>query len=93
MRITLFDSRKSLDKVLFPFGLILSEILLGLVYSNTSLLALLSTMLMLCLVGLTVMRGDAGRLVLNPLRRMLKIVVRCKYYGNPVSSSNRPLIS
>jgi hypothetical protein len=33
---------------------------------------------MLGLVGLTVMRGDSGRLVLDPLQRMLKIVVRCK---------------
>lgn len=39
---------------------------------------LLVAMLMLGLYGLTAMRGDAGRLVLDPLQRMLKIVVRCK---------------
>lgn len=36
-------------------------------------------MLIVTLVGLTVMRGDAGRLVLDPLQRMLKIVIRCKF--------------
>lgn len=38
-----------------------------------------------CLTALTVMRGDAGRLVLHPLKRMLKIVVR--YAENPLSQS------
>lgn len=36
-------------------------------------------------MGLAVLRGDAGRLVLNPLRRMLKIVVR--YAENPLSQT------
>lgn len=45
---------------------------------NTALLILLASTFMVCLLGLTVMRGDAGRLVLNPLQRMLRIVVRCK---------------
>jgi hypothetical protein len=39
---------------------------------------MLVSMLVLGLLGLTAMRGDAGRLVLDPLQRMLKIVVRCK---------------
>ncbi len=45
---------------------------------QTELFMLLVAMLILGLVGLTAMRGDAGRLVLDPLQRMLKIVVRCK---------------
>ena len=40
----------------------------------------------LCLCGLTVLRGDASRLVLHPLQRMLKIVVR--YAQNPLSHSD-----
>jgi hypothetical protein len=39
---------------------------------------LLVCFLVLSLVGLTVMRADAERLVLDPLQRMLKIIVRCK---------------
>ncbi len=39
---------------------------------------LLSCILILLLSGLAVLRSDAGRLVLGPLQRMLKIVVRCK---------------
>ena len=39
----------------------------------------------MCLVGLVVLYGDAGRLVLHPLRRMLKIVVR--YAENPLSQT------
>jgi hypothetical protein len=45
---------------------------------QTELFMLLVAMLILGLVGLTAMRGDAQRLVLDPLQRMLKIVVRCK---------------
>jgi hypothetical protein len=41
--------------------------------------SLLSAMLILLLYGLAVLRSDAGRLVLGPLQRMLKIVVRCKF--------------
>jgi hypothetical protein len=44
-----------------------------------SLFFLLLTMLVMTLVGLSVMRSDAGRLVLDPLKKMLKIVIRCKY--------------
>jgi hypothetical protein len=40
---------------------------------------LLLTMLVMTLVGLSVMRSDAGRLVLDPLKKMLKIVIRCTY--------------
>ena len=47
-------------------------------YRNAALALLLFSMLALALIGLSVMRGDAGRLVLGPLQRMLKIVVRCK---------------
>jgi hypothetical protein len=36
-------------------------------------------MLTLTLFGLAVLRMDAGRLVLGPLQRMLKIVVRCEF--------------
>ena len=43
-----------------------------------SLFLLMACMLILLLAGLAVMRGDTARLVLGPLRRMLKIVVRCK---------------
>jgi len=50
-----------------------------------SLFLLEISMLLLILFGLTVMRGDAGRLVLEPLQRMLKIVVR--YAENPLSQS------
>jgi hypothetical protein len=42
------------------------------------LFLLLLTMLVMTLVGLSVMRSDAGRLVLDPLKKMLKIVIRCK---------------
>ena len=48
-----------------------------------SLFLLQVSMLLAALCGLTVMRGDAGRLVLDPLQRMLKIVVR--YAENPLS--------
>ena len=48
-----------------------------------SLFILQISMLIAALCGLTVMRGDAGRLVLDPLQRMLKIVVR--YAENPLS--------
>ncbi|GAX12010.1 hypothetical protein FisN_8Lh104 [Fistulifera solaris] len=48
-----------------------------------SLFLQLFGLLMLSLVGLTVLREDAGRLVLGPLQRMLMIVVR--YAENPLS--------
>lgn len=54
-------------------------------YANMSSFLLLSSILLICLTGLTVLRGDAGRLVLHPLQRMLKIVVR--YAQNPLSST------
>jgi hypothetical protein len=54
----------------FAFSLSLSR--------QTDVFMLLVTMVALGLFGLTAMRGDAGRLVLDPLQRMLKIVVRCK---------------
>ena len=50
-----------------------------------SLFLLEVSMLLLIMFGLTVMRGDAGRLVLEPLQRMLKTVVR--YAENPLSQS------
>jgi hypothetical protein len=40
---------------------------------------LLLGILTLGLYGLQVLRGDAIRLVLDPLQRMLKIVLRCKW--------------
>jgi len=45
-----------------------------------SLFLLMASMVVLVLIGLTVMRSDAERLVLFPLQRMLMIVVRCKYW-------------
>lgn len=39
-------------------------------------------MVLLSLLGLTVMRSDAKRLVLDPLQRMLMIVIRCKCWAN-----------
>jgi class 3 adenylate cyclase len=54
-------------------------------YANRSLFFLLVTLLIQCFVGLTMMRRDAGRLVLHPLQRMLKIVVR--YAENPLSQT------
>jgi hypothetical protein len=45
------------------------------------------SMLVLVLIGLSVLRVDAGRLVLNPLRRMLKIVLR--YAENPLAPAPR----
>jgi len=44
----------------------------------TSLFLLLIVILLLALGGLSVMRNDAQRLVLDPLQRMLRIVIRCK---------------
>ena len=41
---------------------------------------LLGSILILTLFGLAVLRADAGRLVLGPLQRMLKIVVRCEFF-------------
>lgn len=40
---------------------------------------MLSSFVLTALVGLSVMRSDAERLVIFPLQRMLGIVVRCKY--------------
>jgi hypothetical protein len=40
---------------------------------------LLVSILVLTLFGLTVLRLDAGRLVLGPLQRMLKIIVLCEF--------------
>lgn len=45
------------------------------------------SLLVLILIGLSVLRVDAGRLVLNPLRRMLKIVLR--YAENPLAPAPR----
>jgi len=56
-------------------------------FTNISSFILLFCILLLSLTGLTVLRGDAGRLVLHPLQRMLKIVVR--YAQNPLSSTAR----
>jgi hypothetical protein len=39
---------------------------------------MLTSFVLTALVGLSVMRSDAERLVLFPLQRMLMIVVRCK---------------
>ena len=39
---------------------------------------LLFGILILALYGLNALRGEAIRLVLDPLQRMLKIVLRCK---------------
>jgi hypothetical protein len=52
---------------------------------NIANFLLLLSSLILCLFGLAVLRGDAGRLVLHPLQRMLKIVVR--YAENPLSQT------
>ena len=54
-------------------------------FTNRGLFYLLVALLTLCLVGLTMLRGDARRLVLHPLQRMLKIVIR--YAENPLSQS------
>ena len=44
-----------------------------------TIFALQLGMTLFVLLGLSVLRFDAGRLVLGPLRRMLKIVAFCKY--------------
>lgn len=54
-------------------------------YANFSSFLLQFCMLCLILLGLTVLRGDAGQLVLDPLRRMLKIVLR--YASNPLAQA------
>ena len=54
-------------------------------YTNFSSFLLQFCMLCLILLGLTVLRGDAGHLVLDPLRRMLKIVLR--YASNPLDQA------
>ena len=45
---------------------------------NFSSFLLQLSVLCMVIIGLTVLRGDASRLVIYPLRRMLKIVLRCK---------------
>lgn len=52
-------------------------------YSSRGHFFLILALLIQCFVGLTMIRGDARRLVLHPLQRMLKIVVR--YAENPLS--------
>jgi len=54
-------------------------------YANFASFLLQFCMLCLILLGLTVLRGDAGHLVLDPLRRMLKIVLR--YASNPLAQA------
>jgi len=54
-------------------------------YTNFSLFLLILSYLLLSVCGLTVMRGDAARLVMGPLQRMLKIVV--KYAENPLAQN------
>lgn len=61
------------------FILSLSNTILSLLFRNIALFCKLISCLTLLLFGLTVMRRDAGRLVMGPLKKMLKIVVRCKY--------------
>eukprot|EP00590_Aulacoseira_subarctica_P009415 CAMPEP_0172422826 /NCGR_PEP_ID=MMETSP1064-20121228/8945_1 /TAXON_ID=202472 /ORGANISM="Aulacoseira subarctica , Strain CCAP 1002/5" /LENGTH=1415 /DNA_ID=CAMNT_0013163879 /DNA_START=50 /DNA_END=4294 /DNA_ORIENTATION=+ len=52
---------------------------------NTAQFLLQLFLLLIVLIGLSVLRFDAHRLVLNPLRRMLKIVLR--YAENPLASA------
>lgn len=47
-------------------------------HRNTGEFFLLIGILLLGLYGLNSLRGEAIRLVLDPLQRMLKIVLRCK---------------
>jgi len=54
---------------------------------NTSSLILQTALLCLILVGLSILRFDAKKLVIEPLRRMLKIVLR--YAANPLSPTPR----
>lgn len=44
-----------------------------------TLFVLQLSMTLFVLLGLSVLRNDAGRLVLGPLRRMLKIVAFCEW--------------
>jgi hypothetical protein len=39
------------------------------------------SLVLITLVGLAILRSDASRLVIYPLRRMLKIVLRCTYFS------------
>jgi len=55
-----------------------------------SLFILLLALLLVALVGLSVMRGDAQRLVLDPLQRMLRIVIRCKSKTRHKATPNTP---
>ena len=48
--------------------------------SNLESILLQVILLLLFLISLSVLRSDAGRLVLDPLRRMIKIVLHCKKY-------------
>lgn len=50
-------------------------------YRNFTLFLLLLLFLAFTLFGLTCLRNDTGRLVLDPLQRMLKIVLRCEFLG------------
>jgi hypothetical protein len=45
----------------------------------------MASMVALGLIGLTVLRSDAKRLVLDPLQRMLMIVIRCKCWANELA--------
>ena len=54
-------------------------------FTNRGIFFLLLALLIQSFVGLTMLRGDARRLVLHPLQRMLKIVVR--YAENPLSQA------
>jgi len=54
-------------------------------YANFASFLLQFLMLFLIVLGLTVLRGDAGHLVIDPLRRMLKIVLR--YATNPLAQT------
>ncbi|GKY91659.1 hypothetical protein MPSEU_000137800 [Mayamaea pseudoterrestris] len=55
-------------------------------FTMLTLFILMVCMLVLTLSSLAVMRGDIARLVLEPLRRMLKIVVR--YAENPLAHAD-----
>lgn len=54
-------------------------------FVHFALFLLMGSILALCIFGLAVLRSDADRLVLDPLQRMLKIVVR--YAETPLSQT------
>lgn len=59
-------------------------------FVNQSSVLLQLTMLFTILFLLSILRGDSSRLVIHPLRRMLKIVLRCKpFYLNIFITSNK----